>query len=633
MIPSCSRQSFCLVFLTVAAAVSISAELAPRQSCDSLVCPSLPDLSWFWGIVDGATAWFGVQNGLKDPSSTLKDFILQPTSPETFQDPSENRDRGQDPAKAEENGVEILITTPNSKSTEQCAAITISQPDETEILLPGQIEGLFENCAEQAEKVVWPLNCEDGEENKNIERIMNKMGIKFFTIIDPGCPVQGGSFFWLAPNISPQQIQALYQQAASGVRAIEDNPPLEFVEINESPSSWTRPRAPTNHRKRRNYPNLLSKRARVSVVRQKNSNQDLAFLSTGPKLKNSARVYSYFSEAGAGVRVYVLGSGFDYVSEEFSDRSISWIFANDVSPQKKDAFTNLSSGRPYGGDDDGGGGGGGIGSKSKYPHSGTCLASKILGKYHGVAKRADLTMVKMKSSAASFMSAISQVIRSLRTTKGDQKTKGRIVLNFTGGFVPKGKSDNFAIACRRMIKILVDELQVVVVTSAGGHRRESYTDITTMPALLSLEHNIITVGAVLAASPSNEPPLGLGDLDLMNGQRFPWSRGGPALTVSAPGNGKCMGPFGEELNYSTGGDVISTAIVTGLVAYILSLPDLGDSLRAEANTPEAVIRWLRLMSYRRFQAQESVWNGLDSERDAGAGEFENWLGIPPGEYN
>lgn len=598
MIPPCSSssQSFFLVFLTAATAVPASAELVSRQSCDTLICPSLPDFSWFWGIADGAAAWFGVPNGRKDPP--LEEFIPQRIPPETSQDPSENRDLRQDP-KAE-NGVEIMITTPNRKSTEQCAAIT--SQGETDILLPGEIGGFFDNCDEQAEKVVWPLNCEDGEQNRNIERIMNEMGVKFFTIIDPGCPVQGGSFFWLAPNMMRQQIQALYQQAASGVKAIEDNSRLEFVETNESPA---RTRVPTNHRRRRDYLNL-SKRARVSVVKQ-NSDQALAFLSTGPKMKNSG-IYSYFSEAGAGVRIYVLGSGFNYASEEFSDRSIRWIFANDVSPQRSDAFTDPSSGRS---------GGGRSGSEPKYPHSGTCLASKALGKYHGVAKRADLTIVKMRSSAASFISAISQVIRSLRT-KG--QTKGRVVLNFTGGFVPKGNSDNFAIACRRVIKILVDELRVVVVTSAGGHRREAYADITTMPALLSLEHNIITVGAVLA---SNEP-LG----DLINGQRFPWSRGGPALTVSAPGNGQCMGPFGGEVDISTGGDVISTAIVTGLVAYVLSLPDLGDSLRAEANTPEAVIRWLRLMSYRRFQAQESVWNGLDSER--GDEEFENWLGIPPG---
>ena len=240
----------------------------------------------------------------------------------------------------------------------------------------------------------------------------------------------------------------------------------------------------------------------------------------------------------------------------------------------------------------------------------------MLGSHYGVAKRADLTMVKMRPSAGSFISAVSQVIQSLRK-KG--LTKGRVVLNFTGGFVPKGKPDSFAIACERVIKILVNELQVVVVTSAGGHRREAYADITTLPVLLSLEHDIITVGAVLA---SNEA-LG----DLTNGQRFPWSRGGPALTVSAPGNGICMGPFGGEVDISTGGDGISTAIVTGLVAYILSLPDLGDSMRAEVDTPEVVIRWLKLMSYRRFQAQKSVWNGLDSETDAG--EFENWMGNPP----
>lgn len=81
--------------------------------------------------MDGATEWIGVQNGQKDQPSPLKDFILQPTGPETFQDPSENRDRGQD-SKAE-NGVEIVVITPNGKGTEQCAAFTISQPGETDI--------------------------------------------------------------------------------------------------------------------------------------------------------------------------------------------------------------------------------------------------------------------------------------------------------------------------------------------------------------------------------------------------------------------------------------------------------------------------------------------------------------------
>lgn len=166
MIPSCSRQSFFLVFLTAAAAVSASAELVPRQSCDTLVCPSLPDLSWFWEIVGGATAWFGVDNGRKGPP--LEEFILQPTPSETFQDPSENGDRRQDP-KAE-NGIEIMITAPDRKGKEQCTAI-ISQ-DETDILLPGQTGGLFGSCDDQVGKVVWPLNCEDEEQNRNTERIM-----------------------------------------------------------------------------------------------------------------------------------------------------------------------------------------------------------------------------------------------------------------------------------------------------------------------------------------------------------------------------------------------------------------------------------------------------------------------------
>lgn len=91
-------------------------------------------------------------------------------------------------------------------------------------------------------------------------------------------------------------------------------------------------------------------------------------------------------------------------------------------------------------------------------------------------------MVIMRSSVASFISAIPQVIRSLRT-KG--QTKGRVVLNFTGGFVPKGNSDNFAIACRRIIKILVDKLQVGGHfgrgAQAGGLRGHHYDAGTSLP--------------------------------------------------------------------------------------------------------------------------------------------------------
>ena len=159
---------------------------------------------------------------------------------------------------------------------------------------------------------------------------MSEVGVEFFPLIDPGCLVQGGAFFWLVPKITPQQTQVLYQQAGPGLRAIEDNPPLEFVETSEIPAQTCVPANDQKRRRRRSQPNL-SKRARVSVFKQ-NSDQALAFLSTGPKMKNS-ETYSYFSQAGAGVRIYVLGSGFNYFSEEFSGRSISWIFANDTPPQ------------------------------------------------------------------------------------------------------------------------------------------------------------------------------------------------------------------------------------------------------------------------------------------------------------
>lgn len=67
------------------------------------------------------------------------------------------------------------------------------------------------------------------------------------------------------------------------------------------------------------------------------------------------------------------------------------------------------------------------------------------------------------------------------------------------------------------------------------------------------------------------------------------------------------------------GSSISHAIVAALVAYFLSLEDLGGWLRRQNRTPKAMIDYLKMMSYR-------VNYQCDAEDETMS--FEGWYGTP-----
>lgn len=175
--------------------------------------------------------------------------------------------------------------------------------------------------------------------------------------------------------------------------------------------------------------------------------------------------------------------------------------------------------------------------------------------------------------------------------------------------------------------VLISELQYLIaeietryqarmVTSSGVNWNEPCVDVNTWPALFGQSNDIIVVGSVLAATKSQD--------GLENGKLFPWSPGGDdRVTEFAPGNGACQGPGKRILNDARGGN-ISTAIVSGLIAYLHSLPDLGEYFRQLEQLPEGIAKYLQGIQYKRLANQLSVWNGLDSEdsRDS----FPRWMG-------
>lgn len=56
------------------------------------------------------------------------------------------------------------------------------------------------------------------------------------------------------------------------------------------------------------------------------------------------------------------------------------------------------------------------------------------------------------------------------------------------------------------------------------------------------------------------------------------------------------------------GDGFAGAVVTGLVAYFLSIPVLNNAFRAERSVPKAVRNRLQFMAYERYPGQAFIWS-------------------------
>lgn len=159
---------------------------------------------------------------------------------------------------------------------------------------------------------------------------------------------------------------------------------------------------------------------------------------------------------------------------------------------------------------------------------------------------------------------------------------------------------------------------VIVVDAGAAH--SGVTESVGLPAAFSLQYAIIAVGAVEAGYDSIFTPY------TYYGAKPEGAARGKAITVHAPVNGICAqkdGYWG-----GCGGDGFAGAIVAGLVAYFLSIPVLNRAFRAERSVPEAVIQFLKSMSYERFSGQASVWNGLKSKNTFETIDHTLWLGGP-----
>lgn len=160
----------------------------------------------------------------------------------------------------------------------------------------------------------------------------------------------------------------------------------------------------------------------------------------------------------------------------------------------------------------------------------------------------------------------------------DGEHQGRLSNSYSGW-----KKKIFLVAeMKKLFHELVGPIQAVVVVAAGENAEGSSglmeTSINLYSALLSRDLYILTVAALMASASG-----------VKNGQPWPWSKGSDgsriAAGIFASGDGWCVNH--DRLEERTARQGISTAILSGLVAYFLSLPNLLSSLSPYEDLPRA----------------------------------------------
>lgn len=439
------------------------------------------------------------------------------------------------------------------------------------------------------------------------------MNAKFLTQRHPRCGENEGVFFWLA-WLTPGQVETLRKDSLA-IESIVANIEAEGQRMGVDPRAQSNipdfTQAPLASKTWKRS-SRVEKRSKVNVVEQVVDDLSLNFLSTAPG-KQIRSTYKYFAQAGTGVTVLVIDTGLGRTSSDIGRARIIYrIYAVDIPVENRES--DLSTER-----------------------IGTCIAQKIGGVTFGVAKKVKFVIVTARPNYASVISALAEVIFYLDGVRDTQKqkTRGWTVINLRMSFSPKKREDEAIISQRfkELLDPLVHDHQAIVVTAAGEEEvgdPSSNNRIKTYPAKLSLTQDILVVGAVLASKDPSQ-----------NGLLYPGSSNFQDQNmVHAPANGLCDRgitiPNGNNPVTMGHSSSLSTAIVSGLVAYFLSLPDLANNKfrKGGVNTPAVVIEYLQQMSYSRSggggdlaAAAAAVWNGLDAED--GRGFYKDWYGTPP----
>ena len=204
-----------------------------------------------------------------------------------------------------------------------------------------------------------------------------------------------------------------------------------------------------------------------------NAPPDLRFISE-PKNSNLLFTTDYIFDdsAGVGITVYVIDTGANPSNPDFSGMpgTTRWLWP---SESWWNLFLNSAFKQPYG-------------VESDTANHGSCVISKIAGVFYGVAKRANIVVVKAITSSRPFyeklilrtsllksLSLVQEDIERLaKSTNPQDRVNGKAVLNMSFGLAldDTRTTDLFYITkFEQAIQALL-ALDVVIVTAAGNLR-------------------------------------------------------------------------------------------------------------------------------------------------------------------
>ena len=428
-----------------------------------------------------------------------------------------------------------------------------------------------DQCGAGLRKIIYTVDCADTSKNAAIAGILSEAvqsGARISTILDDDC----GVICWTG-DLTEEGAEKM--KRVEGVLAVV--PDVIFRE-----DYISTPYVPTQKRDESSHSGLTLDRRhlvkRDTIVRQTyRRSSALSFISTPEGSSAGDCDYVYYSAAGQHTFVYVVDTGADPSNSEFRSGVIKrWLYAWDTYPTPSEVLSTSTSGH------------------------GSCVASKVAGRFYGVAKKTSLIIVKHTTGLSSFVHAIALILNDLRrrTQAGGYKP-GYNIVTVQRGFRATDNIDKWSISkITRQISKLIYIYGIVFVSSAGNTGLGAGT--VGFPATLSSTLPIIVVGS------TNE-----------EGIELPSSSRGPQVTVSAPGRVLCADNHSGESFQIAMGTSFAAPAVAALAAYSLSLPDVGPMLR---NRPteliaEAVRDYIMQSAYvRPGSTVLSVWNLLDGAR-------------------
>ncbi|MCJ1470236.1 hypothetical protein MMC07_008881 [Pseudocyphellaria aurata] len=304
--------------------------------------------------------------------------------------------------------------------------------------------------------------------------------------------------------------------------------------------------------------------------------EDLRFIST-PEFAPLSEAYYYYSNAGRDMTVIAVDRGVNFYHDDF-------LTATGQSSLLPDYICAMDT--PDQPDDDDG--------------FSTCRTSKYVGRTYGVAKKAKVMIAKVSPSLSSVVDVLVQIANNLNDkVHGRENVRGYYVMTI----MIEWDNDDPQSTQRfeELLDLLTGHFQVVVVVPSGYDRSNSNSDINRWPATAGRRDDIIVVGAV----------------EVMTERTYYFSRGGPFLTVNAPGKVRCAVNQAGNSFFEPFGTDVAAALVAGVILYLFSTEDVGRTLRggdnpAPGEIPRRVKRFImNEASYQRFHLDPPViWNLL-----------------------